>query len=190
MIHNLPWFVFPFKNIWWGGGGHLAPPHPVILQNCVYVLETKLLSHMFSFTKLSLSRMLHFQSHTPNKKCAVHYVAQNATLDAFISILLSRSLRVKQPSKILMNLCLAYILFLIAFMAGSTRTEPVIGCQISSFLVQYFMLSVFTWSLVEVFTCFRDIILPLAKKLHKLTWKAMAFGWGKNLYHAELQGER
>ena len=41
MIHNLPWFAFPFKNVWWGegggggGGGVPAPPHPFILQNCV-----------------------------------------------------------------------------------------------------------------------------------------------------------
>ena len=26
MMHNLPWFVFPFKNVWleWGGGGARA----------------------------------------------------------------------------------------------------------------------------------------------------------------------
>ena len=41
MVHNLPWFVFPFKNVWWseggggGGGGRAALPHPFILQNCV-----------------------------------------------------------------------------------------------------------------------------------------------------------
>ena len=51
MIHNLPWFVFPFKSVWsWcggggggsggggggGGGGEApAPTHSFILQNCV-----------------------------------------------------------------------------------------------------------------------------------------------------------
>ena len=39
MIHNLPWFVFPFKNVWCGGGGgggRPVPPHPFILQNGVF----------------------------------------------------------------------------------------------------------------------------------------------------------
>ena len=39
MIHNLPWFIFPFKNVW-GGGGRPAPPHPFILQNCAYAITS------------------------------------------------------------------------------------------------------------------------------------------------------
>ena len=65
------------------------------------------------------------------------------TTFTFLTFAFFKKLRVKHQAKIFMNLCLAYMFFLNAFRTGSTRTESKIGCQISAFLIQYFMLSVF-----------------------------------------------
>ena len=58
MIHNLPWFVFQFKNVCWGwgeggGGGYATTPlHPFVLQNCVYAIPVSNsimpVSHIFT----------------------------------------------------------------------------------------------------------------------------------------------
>ena len=78
-----------------------------------------------------------------------------------------------------MNLCSAFILLLIAYIVGVTRTETKAGCQAAAAFLQYFLLCVFTWSAVEGFNSFRGLVRPMAQEISKFMWKAMAIAWGK-----------
>ena len=78
-----------------------------------------------------------------------------------------------------MNLCASYILLLLAYIIGVTRTETKIGCQVTAAIIHYFLLTVFTWSAVEGFNSFRGLVKPMAQEIRKFIFKAMAIGWGE-----------
>ena len=88
-------------------------------------------------------------------------------------------MRKTNPPKILLNLCIAYVLMLVVYIAGVPRTESRHGCQAVAFILQYFQTCVFTWCAVEGFASYRGIVRPMDTEIEKFIWKAIVFAWGK-----------
>lgn len=62
------------------------------------------------------------------------------------------------PSKLLLNLSISLVLLLVTFLAGVEQTEPRIGCQIIASLIQYFILTTFSWMGIEAFNMYRSFV--------------------------------
>ena len=67
------------------------------------------------------------------------------------------------------------ILFVISTTGNRNNSE----CKSAAVFLQYFLLSVFSWSAIEGFTSFRGLVQPMATKIENFMWKAVAIGWGK-----------
>jgi len=88
-------------------------------------------------------------------------------------------LRENNQPYILINLCTALILLSLTFIyAGLRLTTDFFECKTIAFLLQYFLLSVFSWSLVEAFHTSRGIIFPLKVRINNYMKKIFIFAWG------------
>lgn len=89
-------------------------------------------------------------------------------------------LREKAQPKIIINLCLALIMLSTSFIYSANRlTNSLLECKFLTLTTQYFLLSVFSWSLVEGFHTSRGVIFPLKVKVDNYLCKMFIFAWGK-----------
>lgn len=75
----------------------------------------------------------------------------------FLHIYLFRNLLQPLPAKLLLNLSISLVLLLVTFLAGVEQTEPKIAFQIIATLIQYFILTTFSWMGVEAFNMYRRL---------------------------------
>eukprot|EP00111_Clytia_hemisphaerica_P001276 TCONS_00003640-protein len=97
------------------------------------------------------------------------------------------TLRENAQPKILINLCLALVLMSVTFVySGFRLTDDPTECKGIAFLMQYFLLTVFSWSLVEAFHTSRGIISPLKVKINSFLWKTSLVAWGTPLIYTGI----
>lgn len=90
-------------------------------------------------------------------------------------------MRDSTPPKILMNLCIAVIAFSLVFLIGAEKRDFMskTECSIIAVFIHYFILTVFTWSIIEAFHSGRGLVFPMKSEISHFLTKALIFGWGK-----------
>lgn len=99
-------------------------------------------------------------------------------LITFMTYAIFPMLRSSTPPKILMNLCASLILMIITFFAGLERNSSETNCKVIAGFIQYFFLTVFSWSAVEGFHSARGLVYPMKVEVTLFIQKAFAVGWG------------
>ena len=81
-----------------------------------------------------------------------------------------------------MNLCLAVIAFSLVFLIGAEKRDFMskTECSIIAAFIHYFLLTVFTWSIIEAFHSGRGIVFPMKAEISNFWTKSLIFGWGKS----------
>ena len=88
-------------------------------------------------------------------------------------------MRKKLPQQILISLCLSLMALLIVFLAGANRTSSRLGCQFIAAILQYFILTTFSWTAVEAFLLYRKFVIIFNKHDEsKLFFRASLIAWG------------
>lgn len=73
-----------------------------------------------------------------------------------------------------MTLAAAQLTFIVAV----DRTDPIVGCQVTTLLLHFFLLSAFAWMVVEGYNLFATFVIIFQQK-HEYTWaKYLTFGYG------------
>ena len=80
-----------------------------------------------------------------------------------------------------MNLCIAVIAFSLVFLIGAEKRDFMskTECSIIAAFIHYFLLTVFTWSIIEAFHSGRGIVFPMKAEISNFWTKSLIFGWGK-----------
>ena len=80
-----------------------------------------------------------------------------------------------------MNLCIAVIAFSLVFLIGAEKRDFMskTECSIIAIFIHYFILTVFTWSVVEAFHSGRGLVFPMKAEILHFLKKSLIFGWGK-----------
>ncbi|XP_048584322.1 uncharacterized protein LOC5520593 isoform X2 [Nematostella vectensis] len=107
--------------------------------------------------------------------CAISLVGVLLTL---LTYSLFRHLRKTNQQPILINLCIALGLLLVVFLAGASRPEPQLGCQIVAVLLHYLTLAVVLWMGVEGYNLYLQIVQVMATYQRRFMLKAVVFAWG------------
>merc|ERR1712150_100231 len=87
-------------------------------------------------------------------------------------------LRRSLPPKILMNLCLAVLLFNITFLVGADNKTRNLPCEPVSMLLQYFFLSMIFWNVVEVIHALKGFVFTMKSISSNFLRNALVFAWG------------
>ncbi|GBO03413.1 Adhesion G-protein coupled receptor G6 [Araneus ventricosus] len=89
-----------------------------------------------------------------------------------------RNWRKDMRHKILFNLSLSLVSFLLIFLVGIKKTGWGFGCMVVAVLLHYFMLASFSWMLVEAFLQYLCLVKVLGTYIPCMLQKAMLFAWG------------
>ncbi|XP_021363177.1 plexin-B2-like isoform X2 [Mizuhopecten yessoensis] len=91
-----------------------------------------------------------------------------------------RKLRGTNPSKILMNLCVALISTNSIFLVGQQQyvLDHSTGCQIVACLQHFFLLSAMAWMVVEAFYMYLALVKIIPMHISKFLLKCCVLGWG------------
>ncbi|XP_012944090.1 adhesion G-protein coupled receptor G4 [Aplysia californica] len=94
--------------------------------------------------------------------------------------LTTRKLRRDNPSKILVNLCLALLFSNLVFLVGMQdyTFDSEIACKIVAVLLHYFLLSSLTWMAVEAFYMYLALVLVFKTYFTRFILKCALVGWG------------
>ncbi|XP_055937332.1 uncharacterized protein LOC129966790 isoform X1 [Argiope bruennichi] len=107
--------------------------------------------------------------------CSLSIFGLGVIIVTFISF---RKWRKDVKHKVLFNLSLALISFLLIFLIGIEKTESRYGCMTVAVLLHFFMLASFTWMLVEAFMQYLSLVKVIGTYIPRLIQKAMIFAWG------------
>ncbi|XP_050392607.1 uncharacterized protein LOC126811152 isoform X2 [Patella vulgata] len=91
-----------------------------------------------------------------------------------------RKLRKDNPSKILVNLCLALAIADLVFIVGmhSYAMDNSVGCKTVAVLLHYFLLAALTWMAVEAFYMYLALVLVFKTYYSNFMLKCCIVGWG------------
>ncbi|XP_060084150.1 adhesion G-protein coupled receptor G6-like [Ylistrum balloti] len=91
-----------------------------------------------------------------------------------------RKLRTSNPSKILINLCIALISVNIIFILGQQKytLDNSIACKVVAILLHYFLLSAMTWMAVEAFYMYLALVKIFNTYIRRFLLKCCLVGWG------------
>ena len=95
-----------------------------------------------------------------------------------------RKLRQKLAPKLLLCLVLSLILLLFALLIGIDANNMKIsyGCQVFAGLLQYLMLSTFSWMAIEAVNLYRSFVKVFKSSTDERFFKfALCFAWGKEI---------
>lgn len=109
--------------------------------------------------------------------CGVSLAALLLTLATYA---LFRKLRRDNPSKILINLCLALLLSNLVYLAGmhDYSFDNSTACKVVAVLLHYSLLASLTWMAVEAFYMYLALILVFKTYFSNFILKCSLFGWG------------
>lgn len=109
--------------------------------------------------------------------CGVSLLGLLLTL---ITYFMFRKLRTNNPSKILINLCIALAITNIIFLIGMQdyTLDNEIGCKIVAVSLHYVLLSALCWMLVEAFYMYLALIKVFNTYFSHFLLKCCLFGWG------------
>ncbi|GBN26586.1 Adhesion G-protein coupled receptor G4, partial [Araneus ventricosus] len=138
------------------------------LTSFAVILELKPGSEILKVHQTSLSIITYIG-------CSLSIFGLGAIIVTFIAF---RKWRKDVKHKVLFNLSLALISFLLIFLIGIEKTESRYGCMAVAVLLHYFMLSSFTWMLVEAFMQYLSLVKVIGTYIPRLIQKAMLFAWG------------
>ena len=84
-----------------------------------------------------------------------------------------------------MNLCIAVIAFSLAFLIGAEKRDFMskTECSVIAAFIHYFILTIFTWSMIEAFHSGRGLVFPMKAEISNFFTKSFIFGWGKCRYN-------
>ena len=82
-----------------------------------------------------------------------------------------------------MNLCIAVIAFSLVFLIGAEKRDFIskAECSIIAAFIHYFILTIFTWSIIEAFHSGRGLVFLMTAEISNFLTKSFIFGWGKHL---------
>ncbi|XP_033740678.1 adhesion G-protein coupled receptor G6-like isoform X2 [Pecten maximus] len=91
-----------------------------------------------------------------------------------------KKLRTSNPSKILINLCIALIAVNAIFIVGQQQytLDNAIGCKVVAVLLHYFLLSAMTWMAVEAFYMYLALVKIFNTYIRRFLLKCCLVGWG------------
>ncbi|KAH3724833.1 hypothetical protein DPMN_050660 [Dreissena polymorpha] len=94
-----------------------------------------------------------------------------------------RRLRRDNPSKILMQLCAAIAAVNLVFLVGAQEYSAgnIGGCKAVAVLLQYFLLVIMCWMLVEAFYMYQSLVKVFDAYIARFQLKAAVFSWGTPL---------
>nr|KAG5699357.1 hypothetical protein BaRGS_008265 [Batillaria attramentaria] len=109
--------------------------------------------------------------------CGVSLLALIFTL---ITYFMFKKLRRDNPSKILINLCLALALSNFVFLVGMQdyAFNSLAGCKAVSVLLHFFLLSSLSWMAVEAFYMYLALVLVFKTYFTNFILKCSVVGWG------------
>ncbi|XP_074663095.1 adhesion G-protein coupled receptor G6-like isoform X2 [Tubulanus polymorphus] len=107
--------------------------------------------------------------------CSLSLLALFATL---LTYLLFEKLRKDIPSQLLICLCIALFCVNAVFVFGSHVQTDDIPCKVVGILLHYFLLSSFTWMLVEAFYMYLALVKVFQPYFSRLLLKFSLVGWG------------
>lgn len=109
--------------------------------------------------------------------CGVSLLALLLTLLTYI---LFKKLRRDNPSKILVNLCVALALSNLVFVAGMQpyALDNLVGCKIVAVLLHFSLLSALCWMAVEAFYMYLALVLVFKTYFTNFLLKCSLIGWG------------
>ncbi|KAL8620952.1 hypothetical protein ACOMHN_044099 [Nucella lapillus] len=109
--------------------------------------------------------------------CGVSLVSLLLTLLTYI---LFKKLRRDNPSKILVNLCVALALSNLVFVAGMQpyALDNLVGCKIVAVLLHFSLLSALCWMAVEAFYMYLALVLVFKTYFTNFILKCSLIGWG------------
>ncbi|CAC5372501.1 unnamed protein product [Mytilus coruscus] len=113
----------------------------------------------------------------------ISYIGCGVSLLGLLLTLLTyfmfRKLRVNNPSKILINLCMALAVTNIIFLVGMQEytLDNDIGCKIVAVALHYVLLSAMCWMLIEAFYMYLALIKVFNTYFSHFLLKCCLFGW-------------
>ncbi|CAG2222328.1 ADGRG6 [Mytilus edulis] len=117
----------------------------------------------------------------------ISYIGCGVSLLGLLLTLLTyfmfRKLRVNNPSKILINLCMALAVTNVIFLVGMQEytLDNYIGCKIVAVALHYVLLSAMCWMLIEAFYMYLALIKVFNTYFSHFLLKCCLFGWGMPL---------
>ncbi|XP_074663101.1 adhesion G-protein coupled receptor G6-like isoform X2 [Tubulanus polymorphus] len=107
--------------------------------------------------------------------CVLSLVGLFLTLLTYIMF---RKLRKSIPSQLLICLCVALFCVDIVFLFESSVKIDMTLCKIAAVLLHYFLLSSFTWMLIEAFYMYLALIKVFQPYFNRILLKFSLVGWG------------
>eukprot|EP01137_Pigoraptor_chileana_P027094 Opistho-2@9258 len=107
--------------------------------------------------------------------CSMSIVGCFLTILTFVAIPRLRTV----PTILVMNLCVALILVNMVYVIGIDKTSSTAGCKFVAILLQFGLLSAFSWMGLVGYNVWRNVVVvKMGDNPSKLSWKHYAFGWG------------
>ncbi|XP_071848665.1 adhesion G-protein coupled receptor G2-like isoform X2 [Apostichopus japonicus] len=107
--------------------------------------------------------------------CIISIIALSFSL---VTMLVIRSIRIKQQTHVHFNLCLALLGLYLSFLLGVDRTEIPGVCKAMTSLIYFFCLSSVAWMSVEAFYIYMLIWKYNKSSIHHLVTVAVFLAWG------------
>ena len=138
-----------------------------------------LIEHQFSFSVLStLYSLAKYPSSWFNDQLTSSSVSLYLDLN-ILSLSPSRKLRVRDPSKFHVQLCIALFCMLLFFLVGINRTENEVACTMMSVLIQYFTFASVLWMGAEAVLMFQKLIIVFGQITTKYMLVVSLICWCK-----------
>ncbi|XP_071946228.1 adhesion G-protein coupled receptor G7-like [Antedon mediterranea] len=108
--------------------------------------------------------------------CVMSILCLLVTIVVSLSI---KTLRKRQPQKILLNLSISLTCLYLTFICGiDTATPETVACTTIAVLLHYFLLTSVAWTSMEAVNMYLLFVKVFNAKSSKFLWFSMVFAWG------------
>ena len=112
------------------------------------------------------------------------YMLEFVLLLTMYNVTISRATRARDITKFHVQLCIAMLAMLIAFLVGVDRTENEVACTFMSCVIQYFALSSLCWMGAEAVFMYKQLVFVFGRLTFKFMFITSMISWGNSCYYS------